>query len=183
MAALYVKKGFGQVEANRLTGIVSGAIEAQSPAYQEAAATNPIKTLENGMFLCLVHDPGNTSPTGKIAVLPAQANADAVPMLVFSEHKTPTGKGYSDFVMNADDTVDGRIIPRLVGLTPDACVFTTNTVAESSLAKGDKLYVADDGYLKKAAGRNKTYQFTVLKVYTMPDGQPGVKLLCQKKQA
>jgi len=184
MAATYVTKtgAFGQVEPNRLSGITFGNIEAQAPAYVDAAATEPIELLENGQFLCVIADASETSPMGRIAVLPGEAPATSKPYLVYSEKKLYDERaGYSDFVDKAADKVDGLLYPRLIGITPDSCVFTTNTIMEEadSLSVGDILYVGDDGYLSATAGTNTSYQFEVVKVYTMPDGQPGVKLMAQ----
>lgn len=179
MAAKFVTKGYGQVEPNRLSGITFGNIEAQAPAYEDAAASTPIAELENGQFLCVIADASETSPMGRIAVLPGVAPATATPYLVFSERKMYDERaGYCDFVDRAADKVDGLLYPRLVGITPDSCVYTTNTINEDvdTLAVGDILYVGDDGYLSKTAGVNTNYQFEVVKVYTMPDAQPGVKL-------
>ena len=44
-----------------------------------------------------------------------------------------------------------------------------------ALDQGDILYVGTDGYLA-LEGDTAGPQFQVVKVYTMPDGQPGVKL-------
>lgn len=184
MPATFVKKGFGQVEPNRLTGITFGNIEAQAPAYEDADASTPIAELENGMFLCVIEDTSETSPMGRIAVLPGAAPASAAPYLVFSEKKLYDERlGYSDFVDRAEDKVDGLLYPRLVGMTPDSCVFSTNTINEApeSLVVGDVLYVGDDGYLCKTAGVNTVLEFHVVKVYTMPDGQPGVKVQVTRK--
>ena len=57
-------------------------------------------------------------------------------------------------------------------------IFTTNTIAETNLAVGDELVVGDDGYLTKTAGEKAgTMKWEVVKVYTMPDRQPGVKIM------
>lgn len=183
MPAKLVQRGYGQVEPNRLSGITFGHIEAQAPAYKDAAAAELIPELENGMLLCVIPDPDDThSPLGRIAVLPGAAPATAMPMLVFSEKKLYDERmGYCDYVDKAADKVDGTLYPRLVGLTPDTCVFTTNTVnaAEGDLAQGMKLYVGDDGYLGTAAGTNTALHFEVVRVYTMPDGQPAVKVMAK----
>ncbi len=180
MAALYATKGYGQVEPNRLTGIVSADMESQAPAYTDlTGAGTPIKALENGMFLCVVVDTAHNSPMGRVAVLPGAAPETATPYLVFSERKQYRDtEGYSDFVDLAADKADGLLFPRLIGMKPDSDVFTTNTInaAAGTLTVGTVLYVGDDGYLTATAGKNINYQFTVTKVYTMPDGQPGVKL-------
>lgn len=184
MPAKYVQRGFGQVEANRLTGITFGHLESQAPAYEDTGATTPIAELENGMFLCVIPDTSETSPLGRIAVLPGVAPATAVPMLVFSEKKLYDERmGYCDYVDRAADKVDGTLYPRLVGITPDTCVWTTNTINEEpdSLEVGDVLFVGNDGYLTKAAGTNTVFQFEVVRKYTMPDGQPAVKLMAKAK--
>lgn len=179
MPAQFVTKGYGQVEPNRLSGITFGNIEAQAPAYEDAAATTPIEELENGMFLCVIPDTTETSPMGRIAVFPGEAPETSAPYLVFSEKKIYDERmGYSDFVDKAADKVDGLLYPRLVGITPDSCVFTTNTINEAaeSLVVGDVLKIGDDGYMSKAGGKNTMYQFEVVRVYTLPDGQPAVKV-------
>ena len=120
MPATFVTKGYGQVEPNRLTGITFGNIEAQAPAYEDANATTLIEELENGMFLCVIEDRSETSPMGRIAVLPGAAPATAAPYLVFSEKKMYDERaGYSDFVDRAADKVDGTMYPRLIGMTHD----------------------------------------------------------------
>lgn len=184
MAAKFVTKGYGQVEPNRLNGIVTGTLESQAPAYTTNAGTAPIPQLENGMFLCVIADKNGVSPLGRIAVLPGAAEPKAVPYLVFNEKKLYDERQvYSDFVQKAESEVGGVLYPRLVGLTADNCVFTTNTINENAgtLNVGDLLYVGNDGYLTKTAAKNTTYQFVVTKVYTMPDGQEGVKLAVQVK--
>ena len=88
---------------------------------------------------------------------------------------------YSAYVYNAvGDTLDSQkvnaMVPRLMR-TYVGDIMTTNTIKEAagSLSVGDKLYIGADGYLTKTqASDNITW--VVVKVYTMPDGQPGVKI-------
>ena len=188
MPAQFVTHGYGQVEANRLSGITFGHIEAQAPAYEAADGATPIAELENGMFLCVVPDATlKTSPMGRIAVLPGAAPATAEPYLVYSEKKLyDERQGYADFVDRAVDKVDGLLYPRLIGITTDSCIFTTNTIDEAQGTQfnvGDILYISDEGYLAKAKGTNTVFQFEVVKVYTMPDGQPAVKLMAKRMGA
>ena len=57
-------------------------------------------------------------------------------------------------------------------------IYTTNCVNETELAVADELVVGDDGYLTKTAGENAgTMKWQVVKVYTMPDRQKGVKIM------
>lgn len=187
MAAKFVsKKGkYGQVEPNKLSGITFANNIAQAPAYKDAGATDPIEELENGMFLKVIADLSETSPMGYIAVLPGEAPATAKPYLVFSEKKIyDERQGYADFVDKADDKVDGLLYPRLIGITPDSDFFTTNTINEDpgSLAVGDVLFVGNDGYLTKTTGLDEVLQFEVVRVYTMPDGQEGIKVISKIKE-
>ena len=70
-----------------------------------------------------------------------------------------------------------KMVPRLFK-TNVGDIFTTNTINEATLILGDELVVGDDGYLTKTAGDNAgTMKWQVVKVYTMPDGQPGVKIM------
>jgi hypothetical protein len=56
-------------------------------------------------------------------------------------------------------------------------IFTTNMVAEKTLAVKDILAPrAADGILSKS-GDTDAMKWEVVKVYTMPDGQPGVKIM------
>lgn len=67
-----------------------------------------------------------------------------------------------------------RMVPR-VFKTNVGDIFTTNLVDEEELALGDILSPRDaDGILAKGEG---DMQWEVVKVYTMPDHQKGVKLM------
>jgi hypothetical protein len=66
------------------------------------------------------------------------------------------------------------MVPRVLK-TNVGDIFTTNMVKESSLAVGDLLKVGDDGILVK--GEDEKMQWQVVKVYTMPDHQRGVKIM------
>ena len=57
-------------------------------------------------------------------------------------------------------------------------IYTTNTVNETTLAVGDVLTPqAKDGILAKAGAEDADMQWQVVKVYTMPDNQKGVKVM------
>lgn len=57
-------------------------------------------------------------------------------------------------------------------------IYTTNTVNETTLAVGDILTPqAKDGILAKAGAEEADMQWQVVKVYTMPDHQKGVKVM------
>lgn len=69
------------------------------------------------------------------------------------------------------------MVPRVFG-TVVGDIFTTNTIKETTLAVGDKLTVGADGYLAKTGATTATSDvWQVVKVYTVPDGQKGVKIM------
>ena len=65
------------------------------------------------------------------------------------------------------------MVPRLLK-TNVGDIFTTNTIAAESVAVGDVLTPGADGYLAVGEGDMK---WQVVKVYTMPDGQKGAKIM------
>ena len=70
-----------------------------------------------------------------------------------------------------------KMVPR-VFKTNVGDIFTTNTVNETTLALGDKLTPqAADGILAKSGAASADMVWEVVKVYTMPDGQAGVKVM------
>lgn len=67
------------------------------------------------------------------------------------------------------------MVPRLMK-THIGDIFTTNMIADEDVAVEDRLSPrAADGILSKSGDGSIIWQ--VVKVYTMPDGQPGVKLM------
>ena len=76
-----------------------------------------------------------------------------------------------------------KMVPRVFKMSVGD-IYTTNCVNEeaAALTVGVKLRVADDGYLAISTGNDAKGKFgptfQVVKVYTMPDNQPGVKLQC-----
>lgn len=81
--------------------------------------------------------------------------------------------GYKEKMMPTGTTMVPRVFKTNVG-----DIFTTNTVNETTLAVGDILTPqAADGILAKAGANNADMQWQVVKVYTMPDHQKGVKVM------
>ena len=59
-------------------------------------------------------------------------------------------------------------------------IFTTNMIDETTLAVGDELTPNAKGILAKftvSEGKAPSMIWQVVKVYTMPDGQKGVKIM------
>ena len=76
---------------------------------------------------------------------------------------------YKEAMMPEGTTMVPRVFKTNVG-----DIFTTNTVKAESLKVGDILTPGADGILAVGEGAMK---WQVVKVYTMPDGQKGVKIM------
>lgn len=167
--------GFGQVEPNHLSAQKTGQIYAQLPAKKNGAA---IAQLEQGQFLKYNYAGGYAGLDGA-----------GEWMLVYVEEKLydPRKQMHKDFCLKASDFSDGLIYPRLLK-TNIGDIFTTNTFggaagSDSAEVTGIALVQSDyvkvdtaTGFLAKGAATDAAPLFQVVKVYTMPDGQPGVKL-------
>ena len=163
---MLTKIGYGQVEPNHLSAQRTGQIYAQTPVADD------IKVLENGAFLKLDSATNTLGTTG---------NGEW--MLVYNEVKLYDNakQGYKDFVVRADETVGGKIYPRMFKINVGD-IFTTNLI-EAGLEAGDQVTPTADtdskvGILKSfTTGTDPDMVFEVLKITTMPDGQPGVKVV------
>ena len=153
------RDGYGQVEPNFLSAPRTGQVRAQ------LAAKSDIEILENGMFVkCdMANDECNFTGDGPW-------------YMVFNEEKLYDEhyQMHKHYAMKKADFYDGKMVPRvLLPLLGDT--YTTNMFADSvtEVALGDKFTPGADG--KLAAGEGDL-TLKAVKLYTMPDGQPGVKL-------
>ena len=75
--------------------------------------------------------------------------------------------------MPAGTTMVPRVLKTNVG-----DIFTTNMINETTVTLGQSLYVGDDGILCGTKGTNSgDMVWQVVKIYTMPDHQKGVKVM------
>ena len=185
MAAISLKrKGYGQVEPNHLSGIVTGQIYAQLPAKVNTAASgqpsNAIAQLEQGQFAKYDYATGEVNFTG-----------DGEFMLVYNEEKLYDERHqmHKDFVYKPGDFTDGKMYPRLIK-TNIGDIFTTNTLEANTSATAETTGVSVDvgyyleigstGFLTPASTPTTKpasgMVWKVVKIYTMPDGQTGIKV-------
>ena len=68
------------------------------------------------------------------------------------------------------------MVPRLLK-TSVGDIFTTNTIDEETVELGDILTPKDKGILKKDTEGTAAMKWQVVKIYTMPDHQKGVKVM------
>lgn len=186
--ALIKRLGFGQVEPNHLSAQRTAQIYAQLPAKDD------IKILENGQFVKYNYAEGVCDYAG-----PGEW------MMVFNEVKLYDDfwrESYKDFAMiktnytegSADIThagvgpLAGQMVPRVIK-TNVGDIYTTNCIGGANTSGkaeytgievevGDTLSPNATGYLAKDG--DGTIEFQVVKVYTMADGQPAVKLMRTK---
>lgn len=169
------RKGFGQVEPNHLSGIVTGQIYAQLPANNKTMGD----ILEQGRFAKYDYANGEVNLTG---------NGEW--MLIYNEehHYDERRPYHKDYAMRADDFIDGVMVPRLIR-TYVGDIMTTNTFKNAAksedeittgvnVKQGDYVVIGANGYLDAATGSTMPagIVWKVVKVYTMPDGRPGVKI-------
>lgn len=161
--------GYGQVEPNHLSAQRTGQIYAQLPA------DSSIEVLENGQFVKYDYTNGKVDTTGK-----------GEWMLVFNEIKLYDERKqmYKDYAQLKSEAVDGVIVPR-VFKTNIGDIYTTNCVEDAytnltnySISAGDLLKVSDKGYLVKGGNiSTDSMVWEVVKVYTLADGQPAIKVM------
>ena len=179
------RKGYGQVEPNHLSGIVTGQIYAQLPAGTKSGNTfTPMAQLEQGQFA--KYDYAN-------GVVSFGADVDGEFMLVYNEEKLYDERKWrhKDFVYKASDFTDKTMYPRLIR-TYVGDIYTTNMIttantvgsdAEVTIGTDETLVVgaylipnAATGILEVAKAKGAGMAWKIVKVYTMPDGQFGVKI-------
>ena len=183
----FVEHGYGQVEENHLSARRTGQIYAQLPA----AAS--IEILENGQFAkynaaegvvdfsvdggewMLVLNEIKNYENRKFADDFAMIKVNYGTPIRQAVSYAPMGDGYVGVFDAANNLMPENIsmVPRLLK-TNIGDLFTTNTIKEESLKLKDVLKVGEDGYLSKSGTSDMEWQ--VVKVYTMPDGERGVKI-------
>ena len=172
--------GYGQVEPNHLSGQATKEIYAQLPA------ADTIDQFENGQFAKYDYANGNVNTA---------AATDGEYMLVFNEVKLYDDywrESYKDFVQKTSQFTDEKIYPRLYA-TKVGDIITTNCFASAATSGDDKVDMGVDedadvtdgiyfavnsnGFLAKQGSKPVSGMvWKAVKIYTMPDGTPGIKI-------
>lgn len=162
----YVDRGFGQVEPNHLSAQRTAQIYAQLPMG--------VDMLENGQFAKYNYEAGVVDFAG-----------EGEWMLVYNAVKIyGDDETEADFVMVKPGEGDAKapivgvstdVVPRLFK-TNVGDIFTTNTIIDEEVELGDILAPNAEGILAVNEGATGM-KWQVVKVYTMPDGQKGVKIM------
>ena len=181
MAVTKLKKvGYGQIEPNRINAEFTKQVYAQLPADEA------LTVIENGM--ALIYDAVN----GKVKPV-SEAGKGLVGLVVneiiLEDDRYQQDCDYAMF-NREESKYQAAIpaIPRILGLTVGD-TFTTNTIKVTStyesgaLPAGTKFIADTDGYWKEFESETEADMDVVLQVvkdYTMPDGQRGVKFVVSK---
>lgn len=204
--AAFVKRGYGQVEPQHLSAQRTGQIYAQLPANKDIEVlengqfvkydyvAKEVNFTGKGEWMMIFNEVKlykDRQQYEDFAMVKQDYNAR-----VYS----PIGQNSSDLktVMNYDgeayreDSSEAfsiaipaftypqvmpegtKMVPRVIK-TNVGDLYTTNCVNEETLEVGDELKVGADGYLAKSGDENGPV-FAVVKVYTLADNQPAVKL-------
>lgn len=164
--------GFGQVEPNHLSAQRNGQVYASLPCNKD------ITVLENGQFVKYdyAHNEVNFTGAGEW-------------MLVMNEVKLYDDfwrESYKDFALVKDNYNNGVMAPRVLKTMPGD-IYTTNCLEGANtsgkatftgteeLEVGSELGVNAQGFLSTKVTDGPIFQ--VVKIYTMPDGQQGVKVM------
>lgn len=154
-------KGYFVVEPNHLSAPRNGQVYGQLPA------ADGIEILEQGTFVKYDYANGEVNFSG-----------EGPWMMVFNEEKLYDERHqmHRDYAMKAADFYDGKMYPRVLVMHAGD-IFTTNAVADGTYSVGQVLTPGAEGILEIGSG---DLECTIVKEYTMPDGQPGLKLQVTK---
>ena len=170
--AIVKRIGFGQVEPNHLSAQRNGQIYASLPCNKDIAV------LENGQFVKYDYAKNEVNFTG-----------EGEWMLVMNEVKLYDDfwrESYKDFALIKDNYTGGIMAPRVFKTMPGD-IYTTNClekgntsgkaelVGTEEIEVGTELKINAQGFLSTEGTSDIVFQ--VVKVYTMPDGQQGVKVM------
>ena len=161
--ATFKKVGYGQVEPNHLSAQRTAQIYAQLPA------DSSIAVLENGQYVKYDYKEGKCDFSGA-----------GEWMMVFNEVKLYDDRwreSYKDFAMKKENYTDEEMTPRVIK-TNIGDIYTTNCVKDGDINVGDILTPGATGILEvKAVPTATDMQWQVVKIYTLADGQPAVKIM------
>lgn len=151
-------RGYGQVEPNHLSAQATKEIYAQLPCAEG------IDILENGQFAKYDYAAGEVNFTG-----------EGDWFLVLNEIKLYEPRETdADWAMKIENYTNRKsMVPRLFA-TKVGDIYTTNMINATEPTVGMKLTPDANGILTEGDGDTNVWK--VVKIYTMPDMQPGVKL-------
>ena len=206
--AKFVKRGYGQVEVNHVAFQRTGQIYAQLPANKDIELlengqfakydyeNKEVNFTGKGDWLMVFNEVKlykdreqyedfamiKQAYNGRVYSPIGQNSSDLKTVVNYDGEAFKEGstEGFAiqmpafDYPQNMPEGT--KMVPRLVKIN-SGDLITMNTINEEELAVGDVLMVGTDGYLAKTGDENGP-KFLVVKVYTLADNQPAVKLQC-----
>lgn len=191
MATTIKRVGFGQVEPNHLSAQRTSQIYAQLPAKSD------ISILENGQYVKYDYAKGEVNFTGKgewmmvfneVKLYDDKWRESYKDFAMIKDNYTA---GSDDITHDGLGPFKGQMVPRVIK-TNVGDIYTTNAVGAANtsgkaeyagiaLKVGDFLKVdTTTGFLIKdetAEASTESMLWQVVKIYTMADGQPAVKVM------
>ena len=203
--AAYVKRGYGQVEPQMLSAQRTGQIYAQLPANQDIEVlengqfvkydyvNKEVNFTGKGEWMMVFNEVKlykDRQQYEDFAMVKQDYNARVYSPIGQNSSELKTVMNYEGEAYREDSSEafniaipafnypqnmpEGtKMVPRVIK-TNVGDLYTTNCVNEAELAVGDELSPAADGYLSKSG--DGSIVFAVVKVYTLADNQPAVKL-------
>lgn len=204
--AAFVTRGYGQVEPQHLSAQRTGQIYAQLPANKDITvlengqfvkydyANKEVNFTGKGEWMMVFNEVKlyrDREQYEDFAMIKQAYNARVYspigqndstlnPVMNYDgeAYRENSDVAFGTFVPNftyPENMPEGtKMVPRVIK-TNIGDLYTTNCVNEAALAVGDELMVGADGYLSKT-GDAEGPVFLVVKVYTLADNQPAVKL-------
>jgi hypothetical protein len=201
----YVERGYGQVEPNHLSAQRTGQIYAQLPAAADVKglengqfvkydyANGVVNFAGAGEWMLVFNEVKlyyDYEPACNFVMVPDKYNArvySPVKSAGVDHARNYEGMAQAGIALDGTDkpytieTFEGpammeasTMVPR-VFKTNVGDIFTTNTIADAEVAVNDVLSPNAEGILAKNQDGDMKWQ--VVKVYTMPDHQKGVKIM------
>lgn len=196
----FTREGYGQVEPNQLSAQKTGQIYASLPLHKD------VKVLQNGEFMFYDYATGTVNANATVGEPMLvfneiklyepfwQTSYKDFAMIRVGDNYVTSRKATAAYGENSDKAQAATIDPahteygyRMDGIAPRLFKTNVGDIYTTNMVKTDVVYAAGD-LLKpvKNADSNtmvleKTQETTgmlwqVAKVYTMPDGQPGLKI-------
>ena len=130
----------------------------------------------DGVSVAAAGDKGQADKSAKVEIRYLYDDVTAAPDMYeihYNEDPFHFESEYHEKMMPAGTTMVPRVFKTNVG-----DIMTTNTIKDASVAVGDKLVPGStNGILEKNNSASSGMIWQVVKVYTMPDHQPGVKVM------
>lgn len=130
----------------------------------------------DGVSVAAAGDKGQADKSAKVEIRYLYDDVTAAPDMYeihYNEDPFHFESNYHEKMMPAGTTMVPRVFKTNVG-----DIMTTNTIKDASVAVGDKLVPGStNGILEKNNSASSGMIWQVVKVYTMPDHQPGVKVM------